>query len=185
MFLKRISGINKGDVITAEHLTKLGRAANRSASSMKAENATGFLLNDAMGQSTPRQHRVHVVRMKRDVVPQTYKDYSALTTNTELNAVIQQRDVGSNGVWVDTPGCEVQVEASDLPLLANEIVVVMLSKTSGVYTPIERQYKTAMVRVTSTELNSAGYQDGELIQWDSVNKVWTTVRTIHVLDATR
>ena len=185
MFLKRVSGIGKGDVITAEYLTKLSRAANRSSSSMKGENTTGFLLNDSMGQSTPRQHKIHVVRMKTDVVPQSYKDYPQLTTITELNAVIQQRDANSDGSWVDTPGCEVQVEASDLPLLKDEIVVVMLSKTAGVYTPIERQYKTAMVRVTSTELNSDGYQDGELLKWDSNNKVWTVIRTIHVLDATR
>ncbi len=184
MFLKKIGSVSRGDVITAEHLNKMSRSTNRASSSVKAENATGFLLNDASGQSFPRQPKFHVVRMKRDVVPQSYLEYSALSTNSELNAVIQFRESFAYGQWDDLEGCEVQVEASDLPLLKDEIVVVVLSKTAGVYTPIERQYKTAMVRVTSTELNGWEYQDGELLRWESNLREWVVVRTIHVKDAT-
>jgi hypothetical protein len=179
---KRVPKYQRGDVIYADKLNQTLVQANRLDNKAHATGLGGMLTEGFEAEVGPFPVRMYLVRMKCDHQPEGYVDATE-QNREEFNACIQTWDAETSR-WVDAPSREIQVEPKDqLPLLEDELMLVVLQRSSGKFVPAFQE-KFAWVRIpTGATVDEGGYYLGVLTEWDSDNQEWVDVREVYIRDA--
>jgi hypothetical protein len=179
---KRVPKFSRGDVLYAERLNKTVVQANRLDNKAHATGVGGMLTEGFEAEVGPYPTRIYLARMKCDHQPESYVDATA-QNRLEFNACIQTWD-SETSRWVDQASREIQVEPKDqLPLLENDLVMVVLQRSSGKFVPAFQE-KFAWVYIPQGAVpDEGGYYLAQLHEWDSDEQEWVSVREVYIRDA--
>ena len=171
-----------GDLLDSDRLNKTIDQGNRASNTAHGQGVGGMSFGPFETLTNPLPVRHLVVRMKNDVLPDSYN--LAFATNLlESNAVVQVWDDLAAG-WADVDGKEIDVTPKDqIPLLQNQIVTVQFRTDIHKWLPVF-QDRIAHVRIPpGVTADANGFYAAFIDVWDPNNLVWVQQRSCWVRDS--